>query len=99
MAKTMLFENVVVLEVDTQSTDKDGKQLKNKKGEDTSYTKLYCYEFGNKYKSLLTFGVSPDRVNAAKELLGKRCAITADCSMFQDKLSLYFASGSPVKTV
>lgn len=96
MAKTMTFENCVALEVVSRSTDKDGKPLKNKAGEDVSYYTLVAYEFGNKFPELLKLSVYSSKLDEARALAGRKCNILANVSLFKDQMSLYFESGSVV---
>lgn len=93
MAKSMMFENVVVLELLQKSTDKDGKPLTNKEGKAVSYNTLVCYEFGNKYPELLKLSVHPDKLSDAQSYVGKRANLIAGVSVYQDKMSLHFNEG------
>ena len=97
MAKTMMFENCVALEVVSRSTDKDGKQLKDKQGNDISYNTLVAYEFGNKYPELLKINVHASKLDEVRALAGRKCNLLANVSLYNNQMTLHFESGSPVQ--
>lgn len=92
MAKTMMLENVAVLEIISNAAkDKDG----NHTGK--TYNSLVCYEFGQKYPELMKINVAPERLDAAKMLVAKRCNLIAEISVFNQKMTLHFQEGSSVQ--
>jgi hypothetical protein len=93
MAKTMMFEKCVALEVVSRLTDAAGAPLKNKKGETVTYNTLICYEFGSKYPELVKIAVDSSKLSEVHALVGKRCNILADVSLFNNQMSLYFNNG------
>lgn len=92
MAKSMMLENVAVLELNVnEGKDKEGK-LNGKK-----YHSLVCFEFGEKYPKITKLNIQDSLLSAASVLIGKRCSILATVFEFNDKMSLAFAEGSPVQ--
>ena len=85
MAKSMMLENVAVLEISSNKS-KDGSK---------TYNSLVCFEFGQKYPELLKINVHDQLLNNASQLVGKRCNLVAEISVYNDKMSLYFSEGSP----
>lgn len=92
MAKIMMLENVAVLEMQSNvAKDKAGNPT------DKVYHSLVCFEFGTKYPELMKINVAPEKLTSAQTLIGKRCNVTANISLYNQKMSLYFEDGSAVQ--
>lgn len=97
MARTMMLESVVVLEVTVRDKDKEGKPLVNKQGQPTAYYTLIGFERGQRYPELTKLNIPGPLLNNASALVGKVCNILAEVNQYRDGITLYFSEGNPVQ--